>query len=103
MRVDQREVVGWDGGLVLGFERADGFQLLGRKGEQTAQLTDRSDGVLRLPSPVVPVVIWNIAPERVAPGLTGRFFVVVARGFTGNTARLQPGSLFRFAHRLTDL
>jgi len=43
-------------------------------------LSNRADGVLGLPSPVVPVVIGDVAPERVAPGLTGRFFFIEPAG-----------------------
>ena len=76
--VDQGEVVRRDGELVLGLQGADGFQLLRGEGEQVAELADGADGVLRLPAPVVPLVVGDVAPERVAPRLTGRFFVLDA-------------------------
>src|SRR6185437_7263109 len=57
------------------------------------------DGVLRLPSPVVPQVIGDVAPERMAPGLTGRFFLIESAAGFVNGPRLEAGALFRFTHR----
>ena len=78
VRVDEGEVVGRDGELVLGFQGADGLEFLRDEGKQVAELADGADGVLRLPAPVVPVMLGDVAPERMAARLTGRFFVVDA-------------------------
>ena len=53
-------------------ERADGPQLLGREGEQVAELPGGPDGVLRLPAPVVPVAVGDVGPGGVA-GRVGRW------------------------------
>jgi len=76
----------------MAFQGTDRFKLFLGEGKQPAELTDRTDGVLGLPTPIVPLVLRDVAPERMAPRLTGRFFFVVAA--TGRMDRgLEPGTL----------
>jgi len=75
--IDEGEVIRRNGELVFRFELPHDFQLFFREGKEIAELADRPDGVLGLPAPVVPLLFGDVAPERVAPGLTGRFFIVV--------------------------
>ena len=41
-----------------------------------AELADRADGVLRLPSPVVPLRVGDVLPDRVAARATRRLVVL---------------------------
>src|SRR5262249_42148356 len=87
------------------FEGADRFEFFGSKVEESAELTDRADGILGLPAPVVPVVIRDVTPERMASGLTGRLFFLdaAASGLVRGRPWCEPGTLFRFVHRLRCL
>src|SRR5581483_8139339 len=44
--------------------------------------------------------IGDMTPERMAFGFTGRFFVVVTAAGLVQRPRVEPGTLFRFTHRL---
>ena len=70
-----------------------------REGEKVSELSDRADGILGLPPPIVPVVIGNVAPERMALGLTGRFFFLDPTTGLVDRPGFEPGALFRFVHR----
>jgi hypothetical protein len=45
----------------------------------------------------------DVAPERVAPGFTGRFVFLEAAAGLWDQPGLEPGTLFRFTHRLNSL
>src|SRR5262249_39594326 len=81
--------------FVLGFEGADGFKLLRGEAEEVAQLADGSNGVLGLPAPVVPQVVWDVLPERMARR-AWRFIVATFRG--GRNRALN----FRNAHQVAS-
>src|SRR5438128_8507071 len=84
----------------MAFECPDGFELLFGEGEQLPKLPDRANGVLRLPPPIVPLGFGNVAPERVAPLTTGRFFFFNPHRRADTSRREHPGTLVRFVHRL---
>jgi hypothetical protein len=49
-------------------------------------------------------VIGNVAPERVAPGFTGRLFFLDTLGcLLEDRPGFEPGTLFRFVHRVGRL
>src|SRR5438445_3384777 len=83
----------------MAFECPDGFELLFGEGEQLPKLPDRANGVLRLPSPIVPLGFGNVAPERVAPRFTGRLFFLRPAEMLRMGRRPEPGTLIRFVHR----
>jgi hypothetical protein len=88
--IDQGEVVRGDRQLVLGLEDVQGAPILDGEGEQLGQLPGVADGVLRLPPPVVPLVVGDVGPGGVA-GRSGR-----AWGGAGNwEARRHPGARSR--------
>ena len=62
--IDQREIIGWNGQLVLGGQLIERGPLLGRERQGTGKLAGVADGVLRLPSPVGPLVVRDVAPRR---------------------------------------
>src|SRR5207249_8411004 len=97
--IDEREVVRRDGKFVVRLEGTDGFELFRGEGEKIAKLPYGADGVLRLPAPVVPVVMGDVAPERVAPRLTGRFFFVTVVHHGRGVLRDESGTLVRLVHR----
>jgi hypothetical protein len=100
--IDEREVIGWNGELILTLESPYRFEFFGRKGEKISELPNRADSILGLPPPIVPLVIGNAAPEWMAPRLTGRLFVFDSiRGPVDHRPVLEPaGSRFRFVHRV---
>ena len=51
-----------------------------------------------LPPPVVPLVIGDVAPERVAPWLTGRFFFIDPALSLSDCPGIDPGVLISFTH-----
>ena len=71
--------------LYSAFEGADGFEFLRGEGEEVAELADGADGILRLPPPIVPLLIGNVAPERVAPRFTGRLVFLDPAVVVGDT------------------
>ena len=77
-RIDEREVVRRNGEFVLGLESTDGFEFFGRERQKLTKLPDGANGVLRLPPPIVPHLVGDIAPERMTLRFTGRLFVVDA-------------------------
>src|SRR6516165_3372835 len=83
----------------MSFEVADRLEFIGSEAQEVPKLSDRANGILRLPSPAVPLGVWNIAPERMAPGFTGRLFFLDPTQILGNRAWLEPGALFAFVHR----
>src|SRR5262249_7197839 len=97
--VDQGEIVRWNRQFVLGLEGPDGFELLRGEGQEISQLPNRADGVLGLPPPIVPLFVGNVAPERVTPWFTGRFFFLDPTGSLGDRPGNEPGALIRFTHR----
>ena len=66
-------------------------------------MPDGPDGVLRLPTPIVPLFLGNFAPERMASRFAGRLFVVerAAIMLTSGEMSMVPGPLFDFEHKKT--
>src|SRR5579883_157975 len=81
------------------FQGADRFQFLRGEAEEVPELPNRADGMLRLPAPVIPLGIGHVAPERMASGFTGRFFLLATSWGLGERPGHEPGTLFGFVHR----
>ena len=72
----------------------------GAKGSKFAELPNRADGILSLPSPIVPLFVGNVTPERMAFRFTGRLVFVDAEFFEWD---IDSGTLFGFVHKIRNL
>jgi hypothetical protein len=101
--VNEREEVRRDSELILRFEGPDGLEFAVTEWEQIAKLPDGPDGVLRLPTPIVPQLLGDFAPERMAFGFTGRLFFVEPSAIVvvGGLVTVEPGPLFLIEHKKT--
>src|SRR5262249_31772045 len=81
----------------------NGFEFLLSEGQEVPELSHGADSILRLPSPIVPVLVGHVAPERVTSGFTGRLFFLNPGGGREDRAGVEPGTLFGFVHLLRYL
>jgi len=97
--LDQRKVVRREMASLYSASRgADGLDFFRLEGEKLAKLSDGADGVLRLPAPIVPLFLGDVAPEEGwRPGLTGRlFFFVSVFLYLADALRVEPGTPLPF-------
>ena len=71
VRVDQREIIGRNGELIMSLKGLDRGPLDFGKRKKPDKLFRMPDRMLRLPSPVVPVTLRDVRPCRVAAGSIG--------------------------------
>ena len=69
--VDQGEIIGRDSGFVFELKLGDGQEFFRTEGQKVPKLADGTKRVLRLPAPIIPEMVGDIFPYRMATGLTG--------------------------------